>query len=497
MNQPPQGGYPPQPQGAYPQRPAQYPQQPAQYPQAPGQYPPGPQAYPPQYPGGAPYPGKRGPNKGLGVLKVLIGLCLAMSFGGGLMSVGHQGIAMAAIMGALMGVGLRWIVTGGANVAGKNIPLLPSLGVIALGGVIGAVGGGPVSGMWWGAQEEAAWSELTSDTTGYTDGWEWDFTYFEKIPAQFHRPEAQGAKKLSEVRYDIRENNLVDLRQHIYDIRINHPDDPNYKAALDAASGELKKKYDAVLEKLGKEAWQHTKAEFELDEKLRAAFKLVLTDLAGAPTSDIHVAFKNSSALDAPEGHEINLASEVRYVETRLGLEVPKPPKVIDPGAAFSPAYDSARRGAFIKVAGEAFQKVFDATLLTLKPLDNGEKRDGKFVLEVSSHIRRADSYFHYTSNTPGGGKILNGFLFAIEVDWELRLLGRDGSVMYEKKVSSVPGEQLSIMPQDSDPEWAVYSILMDSAYFNYSREVVGNFGIEPPAPKTQFAYSNYGVTGK
>src|SRR5690606_1681381 len=82
MNQPPQGGYPPQPQGAYPQRPAQYPQQPAQYPQAPGQYPPGPQAYPPQYPGGAPYPGKRGPNKGLGVLKVLIGLCLAMSFGG-------------------------------------------------------------------------------------------------------------------------------------------------------------------------------------------------------------------------------------------------------------------------------------------------------------------------------------------------------------------------------------------------------------------------------
>ena len=36
----------------------------------------------------------------------------------------------------------------------------------------------------------------------------------------------------------------------------------------------------------------------------------------------------------------------------------------------------------------------------------------------------------------------------------------------------------------------------MDSAYYNYSREVVGSFGLEPPASKTVFSYSNYGVTG-
>ena len=43
-------------------------------------------------------------------------------------------------------------------------------------------------------------------------------------------------------------------------------------------------------------------------------------------------------------------------------------------------------------------------------------------------------------------------------------------------------------------PEWGVYSILMDSAYYNYSREVVGRFGLKPPVEKAVFSYRDYGI---
>ncbi|MCB9932974.1 MAG: hypothetical protein H6841_06085 [Planctomycetes bacterium] len=489
MNQPPQGGYPPQPQGAYQQRPAAYPQQPGQYPQAP-------QAYPPQYPGGAPYPGKRGPSKGVGVLKVLIGLCLSFSFAAGLASTGHEGIAMGVIFGLLMGVGLRWIATGGANVLGKKIPLLPSLGVIVLGGVIGGAAGGPLSDAYWGAQEQSTWDDLNSRTVGYIDGWEWDFDYFNKIPEKYHRPEARGTQKLHEVQYDIRENNLVELRQHISDIKTNHADDMQYfQPALDAASSELQKKYDEVLAKLSKDAWQHTKAEFELDEKLREAFKQVLTDLSGAATPDIYLAFSNTARLEKPEGSDEDVESWWKNEPSVQNAFEKGKVKVIDPGKAFSTEFDFARRSSFVEVTSEAFRSVFDANLLTLKPLENGEGRDKKIVLEVSSTIVRVPEHFNNYNTDAAGNETSKGLLFGIVVDWSLKLFDRSGALIYEKETRSAPANDIRIGPGEM-PDWGVYSILMDSAYFNYSREVIGSFGLAPPEVKGYFSYRDYGVKG-
>ena len=510
MNQPPQGGpgNPPPNQGPY-QSPSQgqygaQPQQPGQYnaaPQHPGQYGHPPQgqyaAQYPQHPPGQPYPPRKtGPSVGLGILKVLVGLCLSLGLFGGLMHAGHEGIAAGAIMGTILGIGLRWMVTGGANAVGKKIPLLPSLAIVLVGTLIGAFAGPPLSEAHWKSEEESTFDELAVVDVEWTDGWMWDYEYFDKIPPKFYRDEARGAKKLAEVRESIRLDNLVEVREHVYDIAVNHKDDPNYQEAFDLASGELQKRYDAVLEKLGKPGGETTgDAEFAVDEDLRAAFKTILTDLAKAPTPDVYLAFANQSKLEAPVGHEKGLADEVRWVKSQ-GMTVMDPPLVIDPGNAFSSSYDAARRNSFMQVSGDAFEEVFDANLFVLKPLASSGDREGKFVFEVSSTIRRTDTYFHYTSSQADGSSILNGFLFAIEVDWELKLFNRKGELMYERKVKSAPGSSLSIIPQSSDPDWAVYSILMDSAYYNYSREVVGNFGLNPPVEKSAFSYSDYGISG-
>lgn len=523
MNQPPQGGYgnqppsgddynspkpgqygSPPPQGQYgspPQQPGEYggQQGPGQYnvqAQSPqyGQHPQAGHAH--QYPQGQPYPPKTGPSKGVGILKVMVGFCLGMGFLGGVVVGGHEGIAVGAILGTLMGVGLRWVVTGGANVLGKKIPLLPSLAIILIGTLIGAFAGPPVSEGHWKSQEASRWDDLMaySGPDDYVSHWEWDSEYFDYVPAKYQREEAQGMRKYIEVREAIQENDLVELRKHVYDLAINYKDNEHYKLAFDTASGELQNRYDAVLEKLAAPGQGGEDAEFPVDEDLRTAFKTMLTDLAKAPTSEVHVAFRNEAQLDAPEGHEVGLQYQVEVVKDELKLPVMDPPLVIDKGDAFSTVYDVARRNSFMQVSSTAFKEVFDANLLTLKPLES-ESRDGKFVLEVSSTIRRTATYYHYTKNDTGVRR-LAGFLFAIVVDWELKLFDRNGELMYEKKVTSIPGSQLSIDSQPTDPAWAPYSILMDSAYYNYSREVVGNFGLTPPMEKNTFAYSNYGVGG-
>ncbi|MCA8946838.1 MAG: hypothetical protein KDB29_11475 [Planctomycetes bacterium] len=529
MNQPPQppGGQPPQPnqypqggnQGNYSQpggNPNQYSSQPqgapnqygqpqgapnqyggqpqGGYGQPQGQYG-GPGAYPPQYPPGAPYPVKRGPGKGLGVVKLLVGGCFTLGMIGGLSAGGYNGIGVSAVLGLVLGVAVWMTVSGIMNLIGKKLPMVAGAGVVVACAVLGAVAGPPISAASYESQEETAWNELTSlpDEQVYT--YMWDIDYFDKIPEPFQREEAQGWRKYAEVREAIRNSNLVAVRDHIADIKQNHAGDENYRKAFNAASGALKGRYDEVLAKLGQPGVQNDEAEFPVDEELRKAFKTVLADLAEAPTPDVYVAFTNKSDLTPPEGHEEVFNDMLESDSVKRGFPNGDVP-VIDPGDAFSAKYDAARRGSFIQVSGEAFRKVFDANLLALKPLGDKETRDGKLVLQVSSEILRTRTYFDYYNTNAAKQRVSKGLLFGIAVVWELKLFDREGKLLYEKETFSTPGSDLYIDSKPTDPKWAVYSILMDSAYYNYSREIIGSFGLVPPAIKQSFAYSNYGVGG-
>ncbi|MBZ0136438.1 MAG: hypothetical protein K8I27_08715 [Planctomycetes bacterium] len=490
MNHPPQGGYgnPPANQGGYQSPPPQ-----GQY-----GYPPPPGQYPPQHPQQFQQrPIKTGPSKGLGILKVLVGFGMTAGFGVGLLVAGYDGLGAGAILGAFLGLGLRFMVTGGANVVGKKIPLLPSFGIVLVGLLVGTFAGPPVSEGYWQSREQSTWNELSSYSgpEDYVNHWEWDHEYFDMIPREYQREEAPGMRKYIEVRESIQDNNLVELRQHVYDLAINYKDDPHYKLAFDTASGELQKRYNAVLEKLGKPGQAGEDAEFAADEDLRAAFKTILTDLAKAPTPDVYVAFTNTAQLEKPPGSEEDVKD---WFATEPSVKTSFPDGnvlVIDPGKAFSSEYDAARRQSFMEVAGEAFRQSFDANLLTLKPLESGESRDGKYVLEVSSTIVRVPSHFNNYETDANGRQTSKGLLFGIVVDWGLKLYDRKGGQLYDKETRSAPASNINI-GAGAMPDWGVYSILMDSAYFNYSREVIGSFGLEPPTIKETFSYRDYGVSG-
>ena len=135
---------------------------------------------------------------------------------------------------------------------------------------------------------------------------------------------------------------------------------------------------------------------------------------------------------------------------------------------------------------------MFNGSLITLEPHEKGASTDGKIVIDVISKTHRESDFYTYTDTDDDGRKRVIGLLFAISVDWDFKLIGRNGKVLY-----TAPANVLLARPSTSTstrsrttPEWAPYSIMMDSAYYNYSRELNGRFGFEPPAVKDTFSYS-------
>ena len=93
-------------------------------------------------------------------------------------------------------------------------------------------------------------------------------------------------------------------------------------------------------------------------------------------------------------------------------------------------------------------------------------------------------------AEAPGTTRVA-GLLFGIAVDWKFEVYGTDGTKLYAQPlVRTEPAGNVSVSTQPGDPDWGMYSVLMDSAYYNYSRQVTGMFGLIPPPERTVFAYS-------
>ena len=72
-------------------------------------------------------------------------------------------------------------------------------------------------------------------------------------------------------------------------------------------------------------------------------------------------------------------------------------------------------------------------------------------------------------------------------------IYSRSGKLLYSPPaVRSSPAEQLRMSRGPNDPRWAIYSVLMDSAYYNYARNITEKFGLKPPPVKAVFRYQDY-----
>jgi hypothetical protein len=427
----------------------------------------------------APPPAK--PNAGLGLGLVVAGLGISAVAAGVIQDQAWEFLLAGALGGLGLGLGLALVVAGAGLARGKRAPksllALLVLGLAALGSGVGPAWSRQARSarMLGIAQEELdhqygsldpyGSSSLRGLTRWFTREMADHGVDHAEALALLHP--ALDEADLNEAERLLEAQDAAELREMLIDLE---EDETEYGVEVTPASrlavqDALHAIYQAALASL--DADVSGSRQFPVDPGLRTAFGEILRDLSAQREPVVHVSFHAQANLEPPEQN----------------ARLPSDAHVIPFGDAFAADQDSKRRDVFLRALMGAFDPVFPGThLFDLRLLDG--PAEGNLVFEVTSAVHLQPGYYEFTE----GGKLL-GFLHKVEVEWTFRLLDRAGQELYRTSTRSEPATEISINSDPSDPAWAPYSIMMDSAYYNYSREVTGRFGLEPPAPRTSFSY--------
>ena len=394
----------------------------------------------------------------------------------------HSGFGASFGGSLFIAGGVTLIVLGIGKAMDKKLP----------GWAYGAAGGvalllftllGPsVSASAMESKEKKLFAECSNGTNAYC----WTTQYEKDIPERFRNKEWRLEWMKTRVKAAKDGRRVGDLRAIA-----NECDAADDSELLEPAKAEaikaLKTFYDAGKEKMF--ANRSGGTEFPVDNALREGFAVVIDELSKSKDPNVYVLFKNNADLSEPPLQKKALQLMVEDPQIRQAYPKGNPPE-IKQGDAFSPQYDSRRRTTFIEAMKESFGKVFEGELLTLVPLEAKDDRKKKIVIEVSSSIRRVPDYFIYTTggDSPATKRVA-GLLFNFEVDWDFELFSGTGRSLYKAPKTLSQPSDAKFDSGDDAPDWAPYSIMMDSAYFNYSREVTGRFGLIPPPKKDYFIF--------
>jgi hypothetical protein len=379
------------------------------------------------------------PSVFLGIVKIITGFSLGSCCGlFGLYVGAYQGMFATILCSLLLGFGYRWVLTGAAALAGKRVNFFVSLIPVVL----------------------------------------------LMLPAYFFAPQFSMKREAQDA---VRKKDAKELREVVRLVDEHHGNDPRFAEAREIARKGLEDLFKDATEQLkAPPAAKPGPEDLVPDEELRTAFLHVIEDLGAGTDGVVYVAFHNEAKLDPPEGDDVILLLKRSIKEVKDAFPNGDAP-VVSQGKAFDAEFDRKRRDTFFKAMEEAFERVFKQKgLLTLVPLADSADRTGKIVFDVSSKAGREASYYTYTQEDK-----VAGLLFSVKVDWEFAVFDRQGKELYRRKTASNPALNLKYRSTAKDPTWAPYSVMMDSAYYNYCRDVTARFGLTPPEERTEFSFAD------
>jgi hypothetical protein len=372
----------------------------------------------------------------------------------------------AIFLGVILGAGVRLLFTGGAQTAGKRFLVLPSLGIFFAIVIAAAVALPRAHDARLATAEQSAWARLQASPKTSQD-----YENYINITPKPRRG-VLPAQALAKTRQELAAGPKVStlrplLRSHLYDMQ--KTGEPEFQEAIDLTRKGLADAYAKALAQLQQRtATGPARREFPEDPQMRAAFAAVLARLAQSEDDYVYLDFASDNQLATPATQP---AADSR--------EIP-------PGDAFSPERDSRRRSAFASAMTDSLTTAFkDDTVMRITSLSPGDDRKGKVIFDVKCTPHRVRGGFTLTV----GGKEA-GTLFNFDVDWQFSVIDADGKVLAQNHSRSNPAGSIRFSTRRSDPDWAPYSVLMDSAYYNYCREITGRLGLIPPAIKESFTFT-------
>jgi hypothetical protein len=167
------------------------------------------------------------------------------------------------------------------------------------------------------------------------------------------------------------------------------------------------------------------------DEELCKALATVLDDLAARGDPSVYVVFADlSDPADAPEAER-----DLREWKEDFEFRGQEPP-ILSQDIIFGQDAAGRRQKELVEELRGALRTVADDCVLKLVPLEPGTTRNGKIILDIRTIYHRGNTFLKvHFGKTP---YLLREF----SVDWEAKLINREGNALIAVKSSANSGRR-------------------------------------------------------
>jgi hypothetical protein len=235
-----------------------------------------------------------------------------------------------------------------------------------------------------------------------------------------------------------------------------------------------------------------------VDPQLAAGLLALLESLKTSPRPVATIGFAARQEV-SPEDELCKLVESqqyIAYLEENPGLSSiadasSEKTAILPLGEAFSDEQVRRREAFILDRLREAISKVINADIIAFEPAAEGQTP----ALLVEYRSYSVGTLYLYTrtetdslgseTTTPRG--LLRGYL----VDWKLTIQPTPQGESYVYELASKPGDSLYYRPDSSDPNWAVYAVLMYSAFHDFSGKLISGMGLEAPSPPVSFSFAD------
>ncbi len=331
--------------------------------------------------------------------------------------------------------------------------------------------------------DEYLFAQIPAQDTG-------DFTALDDYLHQL--PDGRHAQQVHEMRDD----RLFDKARHEADekhspssLRVYLADSTNVRHRDDAQT-RINVFYDEAIARLKKRAEGE-----KVDEPMFQAVLALLEALKKTDKPIVTVGFRSLQdpmpATDAQklleqEVYEAKLDQEPRLKD--VADRSSEKTAILPLGETFDPSNSKIREGVILDQLRESVKKVLDADILTLEPAPVASGDEGQLpMIEVAYHTLPSGVLYLYSSSDTGE---IHGLVRGYRIDWTITIRPPGAAQPSVYKVTSQGLSKLTYDEATDDPNWAVYVVILYSAFDEMLRQLIQDFAVEPPPERDHYGFS-------
>ncbi|MBS2040874.1 hypothetical protein JST97_38155 [bacterium] len=372
-----------------------------------------------------------------------------------------EGVGVSAFFAFLLVLGLRWGLLGMLGLVRALPPRKKSYGA-ALVGMIGLALIGPtLSTNYQKSNEPVAWKKVESSK----DPVLWQMEYANKVALPFRRKEYRSRECEATCAAALAKNNFSVLRAQAQLAFVTSPNEYD---------DQCRKFISESWAKLQEEGLKKVKPTKLADPQLTEAFQQVLEILAANPTRKVQLHYTAQGGLDKlPEDKAFFANLEPKYQKL----------PIIPTGEAFGAESHKRRAGQVSAALRNSFNAVWPEGMMEISLASDSKETPGDVNFWVEAQVRRIKGFYTNSEDNK-----INALLYKCEVIWQFRIT-QDGREIGKFGFRSEPAKHVSYSTYKDDPDWAVYSIIMDSAADAFARLIIGRLGLTPPPLPEKYTF--------